>query len=147
MNAWNPREIWTMVVLVSGISLVGYLLAKFLGDKGTLLAGALGGLVSSTATTLSLARRSREKDTAIAVEALGIVAANTIMFPRVLILILFVNAALAGTLWPWIALITVAGSAIAFWMYKRERPRGPKAMPLRDPLISLQRSSSPRCTP
>src|SRR5690606_35719953 len=53
----NPREIWWLVVLIVGISLVGYFLYKLLGGKlGALAGGLLGGLVSSTATTVSYAR-------------------------------------------------------------------------------------------
>lgn len=55
-----PFSIWLMVVLIVGISLAAYLGSKYFGErKGTLLAGTLGGLISSTATTVSLARRSR----------------------------------------------------------------------------------------
>src|SRR3546814_14019667 len=55
----NPREIWWMVVLIVGISLVGYFLYKLLGGRlGVLAGGLLGGLVSSTATTVS---RSEER--------------------------------------------------------------------------------------
>lgn len=56
----NPREIWWMVVLIVGIGLAAYLGRKLLGERGgTLVAGLLGGAVSSTATTVSQARRSR----------------------------------------------------------------------------------------
>jgi len=54
----NPREVWLMVVLIVGIGLAGYLAYKLLGTRGgSLLSGALGGLISSTATTVSYARR------------------------------------------------------------------------------------------
>lgn len=56
----NPREIWWMVVLIVGIGLAGYVGRKLLGDRaGTLVAGLLGGAVSSTATTVSQARQTR----------------------------------------------------------------------------------------
>jgi uncharacterized membrane protein (DUF4010 family) len=55
----NPRNIWLMVVLIVGISLAGYFLYKFAGEKaGALLGGILGGLISSTATTISYAKMS-----------------------------------------------------------------------------------------
>jgi len=54
----NPREIWWMVVLVVAISLAGYVTLKLYGERaGHILAGLIGGLVSSTATTVSFARR------------------------------------------------------------------------------------------
>src|SRR5690606_21357290 len=58
-SVWNLKEIWMMVILVSGVSLVGYLLTMIMGGKGTLVTGTVGGLVSSTAVTLSFAQRSR----------------------------------------------------------------------------------------
>jgi len=61
LDVLNPFAIWLMVVLIVGISLAAYLVGKFLGGtKGTALTGVLGGLISSTATTASLARRSRD---------------------------------------------------------------------------------------
>ena len=70
-----------MVVLVSGISLAGYLMAKVLGGrKGTMVAGILGGLISSTAVTLDLSRRSVQRGGNDPVGAVGIVAACTIEF-------------------------------------------------------------------
>ena len=59
-GALNPRQIWWMVVLISGIGLGGYLCLKLFGtERGSIMSGALGGLVSSTATTLAFARRFR----------------------------------------------------------------------------------------
>jgi uncharacterized membrane protein (DUF4010 family) len=89
---FNPRTIWMMVVLVSGISFVGYILIKLLGKRGMELAGFLGGFVSSTATTLSLIERG-EKTRSGPVALIGIVAANAAMLTKVLILIFIVNRA------------------------------------------------------
>ena len=58
---FNPYIIWLMVVFISGISFVGYIAMKFFGEKGVPLAGALGGLVSSTAVTTSFAARSKKE--------------------------------------------------------------------------------------
>ena len=58
-DAVNPREVWVMVVLVAGLNLAGYILSKVLSKQHSIrLMGVVGGLVSSTATTFSLARRS-----------------------------------------------------------------------------------------
>ncbi|HRO99612.1 MAG TPA: DUF4010 domain-containing protein, partial [Flavobacteriales bacterium] len=95
-GTWNPKEIWTMVVLVSGISLVGYLLAKVMGQgRGTLLAGVIGGLVSSTAVALSFARVARQRSTALAALSMGILASAAIMFLRMLLELYVVNKDLA----------------------------------------------------
>jgi uncharacterized membrane protein (DUF4010 family) len=54
----NPREVWLMVVLIVGIGLAGYMMYKIFGGKtGVILGGLLGGLISSTATTVAYARR------------------------------------------------------------------------------------------
>lgn len=58
-DAFNPYQIWLMVVLISGVSLVGYIALRFVGQRyGTALLGILGGLASSTATTVTFARRA-----------------------------------------------------------------------------------------
>ena len=81
----NPQQIWLMVVLFVGIGLSGYVAYKLFGQRsGAALAGLLGGLISSTATTVSCARRTREDRKAIPVATLTIVVASAAVFPRVL---------------------------------------------------------------
>ncbi|MBL8002475.1 MAG: MgtC/SapB family protein [Flavobacteriales bacterium] len=118
-GVWNLKDIWTMVVLVSGISLVGFLLSKVLGDrKGTLVSGIVGGLVSSTAVAVDMARRSREGSLHVLTAAVTIIAASTIMFPRVLLEAWLVNAALAGSMVLPIAVATVLGLVSAFLLHR-----------------------------
>lgn len=82
----NLRQIWLMVVLIVGISLAGYLAYKLFGTKaGTLLAGVLGGLISSTATTVSQARRSRSAKGLHRQATVVILIASAIVFVRVLV--------------------------------------------------------------
>ena len=82
----NPYEIWWMVVLIVGLSLAGYVAYKMFGSgAGTVLAGILGGLVSSTATTASYARRSRENADLSRLAALVIMLASTVVYGRVLV--------------------------------------------------------------
>ncbi len=82
----NPFEIWLMVVLIVGISLLGYVAFRFLGSAaGTLLGGALGGVISSTATTVSYARRAARSPGASRTAAAVIAIASTVVFVRVLI--------------------------------------------------------------
>lgn len=77
----NPFEMWLMVVLIVGISLGGYIGYVFFGAKaGTLLGGILGGLISSTATTVSYARRTRQSPELSTLAALVIMIASTIVF-------------------------------------------------------------------
>jgi uncharacterized membrane protein (DUF4010 family) len=81
----NPFEIWMMVVLIVGISMAGYVAYKLFGAKGgALAAGFLGGLISSTATTVSYARRSVAEPARSTGAALVILVASTVVFGRVL---------------------------------------------------------------
>ncbi len=89
-GALNPYELWLLVVLISGLSLVGYVAVRWLGTAtGSLLTGLFGGLVSSTAVSLAFARRSRGPggDGTGAANALaaGILIAWAVMFVRVMI--------------------------------------------------------------
>ena len=78
-GVWNPFQIWLMVVLIVGISLSGYIAYKILGARaGTLLAGILGGLISSTATTVSYARRTAENASLASLAAFVIMIASCV---------------------------------------------------------------------
>ncbi len=80
----NPFKIWLMVVLIVGISLGGYIIYKFAGPRaGAWASGVLGGLISSTATTVSLARRSRQIPQSPALAAFVILVASAVVFVRV----------------------------------------------------------------
>jgi uncharacterized membrane protein (DUF4010 family) len=82
----NPRHMWLMVVLIVGISLGGYLAYKLLGDRtGTLLAGILGGTISSTATTVTYGRMGRLGGRTATLSAVVILLASTVVFVRVLV--------------------------------------------------------------
>lgn len=93
---FNLYNIWLMVVLVAGISFLGYIAVRLVGVKhGIGLAGLLGGIVSSTAVTLSLARRSKENPSLSKNLAIGIGLACSIMLFRIYIELFIINAALA----------------------------------------------------
>ena len=96
----NPYKIWLMVVFISGISFLGYVLVKVVGSRqGIGLTGLLGGLVSSTAVTLSFSERSR-KETALAKPfALAITIAWTVMFSRVVVEVAVLNVELLRIFW------------------------------------------------
>jgi uncharacterized membrane protein (DUF4010 family) len=84
LGVLNPFKAWLMVVLIIGISLAAYLTAKFLGGtRGALLAGLIGGLISSTATTASVARRSRAAGTVGGALAAIVLTASAVVFVRV----------------------------------------------------------------
>lgn len=106
----NPYRIWLMVVLISAVSFLGYVLFKLVGGRyGIGLTGLLGGLVSSTAVTLSFTQRSRVQPELSRPYALAISLAWTIMLLRVLVIVAALNASLLHALWPPLVAATIAG--------------------------------------
>jgi len=82
----NPYQIWWMVVLIVGLSLAGYVAYKLFGAKaGAALSGVLGGLISSTATTVSYARRTRESPESARLATMVVVIASTVVYGRLLV--------------------------------------------------------------
>ena len=99
-GAIRPQALWTLVVAIAAISLVGYVATRMLGpDRGTAVTGLTGGLVSSTAVTLTFARRSREEGAGAAnALAAGLLLAWTVMSARVVVLAGLVHAPLVPPL-------------------------------------------------
>lgn len=130
-DAFNPYSTWLMVVLISGLGFAGYVAMRLLGaGAGILLTGVLGGLASSTASTLAFSRRSREQPELSDHYALAVVAACTVMLPRVLVATGIVNRGFALTLILPFALLALPGVAYAAWMWLRGRSRHRKQQPL-----------------
>jgi len=124
LDVINPYKIWLMVVLIAGLNFLGYLLVKMLGNEhGFLLTGILGGLVSSTAVTLSFSQRSRLEPAMSSAFVLAIIVAWTIMFLRVVVMVGLVNNALAGGLAVALGGMAVAGLIISFVLWRRTRSR------------------------
>jgi uncharacterized membrane protein (DUF4010 family) len=124
-GALNPRSLWMLVLLISSLSLIGYVATRWLGARhGVVATGFAGGMVSSTAVTLAFARRSlEEKGASIgSLLAAGVLIAWSIMFLRVLIEVLVVNASLLPRLLvPFSAMGVVAGLA-AWLLFRRAEP-------------------------
>ncbi len=105
----NPRHIWLMVVVVSGVSLAGYVALRVVGRRyGPVLLGVFGGLVSSTATTIAYARRMRTQQEASGIAPTVIMTANLILLARLGFLGLVVAPAVL------VVLLPVLGTALAF---------------------------------
>jgi uncharacterized membrane protein (DUF4010 family) len=82
----NPRQIWWMVVLIVGLNLIGYGAYRILGARaGTLLSGVLGGVVSSTATTVGYARHTAEAQGREATAVVVVWIASGVVFIRLLV--------------------------------------------------------------
>jgi uncharacterized membrane protein (DUF4010 family) len=136
-QALNPYKLWLLVVLISGLSLVGYLATRWLGaHRGTALTGLTGGLVSSTAVTLSFARRSRDRDGGARIDPLasGILLAWGVMFARVVVEVLVVNPPLVREVLVPFAAMAIAAAAFALFYYRKGSAEpGNEAVPLRNP--------------
>ena len=118
----NPYKVWLMVVFISAISFAGYVLAKAVGPRlGIWLTGLAGGLVSSTAVTLSMAERSRQKAELGRPLALAIMLAWTVMFARLVIVVGVVNARLARSLLGPMAAAALAGMVYCAYLYRVQR--------------------------
>jgi uncharacterized membrane protein (DUF4010 family) len=125
MELFNPFIIWLMVVFISGISFAGYILMKWMGEKGIALAGIFGGLVSSTAVTTSFANRSKTQGKIWQALVLGVILANSIMFIRILIEVFVLNQELFYVmLAPMLSLAVVALIFSAFIWRKAKKVKG-----------------------
>ena len=132
----NPYKVWLMVVLISGISFLGYILIKVVGPKlGVGLTGLLGGLASSTAVTLSLTERSHGKKSAGMGKplALAIMLAWTIMFVRVVVAVGVLNVRLAQLLILPMGAALLAGVAYSAFLFFSQRSGGKENMTFSNP--------------
>ena len=137
LDAWRPRQIWLVVVLVCGFSFLGYIAARRLGaTKGTMATAAAGSMVSSTAVTAALAGRLRDGSGDPAMLNSAIALASAVMFLRVMALV----AALAPFALAMLLTWTLPGmivSLIGAWLIARQREpatnSADEAMPLRNP--------------
>lgn len=110
----SPYNLWLAVVVVSGVSYLSYLIKKFIfPESGILLTGVLGGIYSSTATTIILARREKEEGTGI-MSASAILLASCLMYLRVLVLVYIFNPSVGN----YLAVPLLLMSAVAFLFSK-----------------------------
>jgi uncharacterized membrane protein (DUF4010 family) len=120
----RPRMLWGLVLFFSGLSFVGYILRRSLGqNRGNALAGLLAGIVSSTSATLTLSRQSRQQHAADRALASGVLGASTVLFPRVLIAATVLSPPLALAIWP--AFIAPAAAGVFFFFRGWRDTSGP----------------------
>jgi uncharacterized membrane protein (DUF4010 family) len=116
----RPRELWALVLFFSGLSFVGYLARRVAGPgRGYLLAGLIGGLASSTNVTFTFARTSHTDDTSGRALGFGAVAANAMLYPRVLLATAVLNLSLLPYLLPYLALPALMALAMT-WIGARQ---------------------------
>ena len=113
----NPFQIWLMVVFISGIGFSGYILMNIFGhSRGVNLMGLLGGLASSTATTISFSSASRENPQMATHYARAVVMASTVMFPRIIVLILVLHYPLALKVATPLAVMSATGLILIYFL-------------------------------
>lgn len=134
-QVFNPYVTWWMVVLIAGLGFAAYMAIRLVGTHhGLLITALLGGIVSSTAMTLTLARL-REQHGLQPLLAAGLLATSALMFPRVLLEVGVVNPALLGALaWPLgTATLVYAAGALLHWRRARAAPAPDAEAPLNNP--------------
>lgn len=120
----NPFEIWLMVVLIVGISLGAYVAGRVWGGRGgTLIAGLLGGLISSTATTVSYAQRSKLPAQAKGAAFVVIMSASAVAFVRVLVEVAIVSPKSLSVVAPPLVVVMAVMFLVAaggFWLTRSQ---------------------------
>lgn len=121
LGIFNPYKIWLTVVLVSAVSFAGYVLYRWLGNRGLALTGLVGGLVSSTAVTTSFSEKSKQTNDYCPL-IIGILAAIGVMSLRVLLWIFLIAPFLLKELWlPILSVAVTAGLFSLFLHHKQEK--------------------------
>jgi len=140
--AWTPItpfQVWLAVVAISTLSYASYLLQRYLPMKaGALLPAILGGIYSSTATTVALARRQKAAGAADADIGAGIIVATAIMYLRIDVVVAIFNLSLARVLLPALAGLFALGAVSAYWQWSRRERSVPAAIANVTPANPLQ---------
>jgi len=114
----NPYELWFFVVLLSGLSFLGYILNKIWGNRGIYLAGIIGGLASSTAVSITFSQKSKKQPNLSKHTAIAINLANSIMLIRVFVWISIFNMFLVKQLAIPFILSAIVGFGYIYYLAK-----------------------------
>jgi uncharacterized membrane protein (DUF4010 family) len=123
----NPREVWLIAIVLAGASFVGYVAVKYFGaSHGALLAGAAGGLASSTAVTIANAQRAASHEGSPRILAAGVAMASAVMFLRACAIVLALNVSLLESVAPPLlaaaAAAVVSALILAYWRRSDDEP-------------------------
>jgi uncharacterized membrane protein (DUF4010 family) len=119
---FNPYKTWLMAVIIAGISFVGYIAIKVFGHKhGVFLTGAAGGLISSTAVTISLSKMFQNRYELINNYAGGIAIAWTFMYLRVVFEVFIIYPELSMRLAPAYLGATISGLLYSYYLHKNSK--------------------------
>ena len=129
-DAFNPHQIWMMVVLISGLSLAGYVALHWTGQRyGAPLLGLLGGLVSSTATTLVYARHSKTSEVMARLSAVVILLASQVVLMRLTVVSAIVSPNLLSKLLPVMGLGLLFGLVVTLLDWRKLHTSSDLPMP------------------
>ncbi len=97
---FSPYGIWLFVVVMTGVEYAGFILSKMIGDTGGIIAsGTIGGLISSTATTVAMTRKSREHPEHKNSYVVATLLSSCVMFLRVMIVATYIYFAILANIW------------------------------------------------
>ena len=134
-DAFNPRTIWLMVVLISGLGFAGYIGMKWLGRRrGSILLAISGGLVSSSAATLAFARLASKDTSGLNALVGGVAIAWAMMFIRTLIIIAILAPVLLPSLGPPLGVMLLFCLGAALWHFGRSTSSSTSEITLSNPL-------------
>ncbi len=126
----NPFKVWQIVIIVSTLGFVGYFLEKRFGSKlGLWMSGIFGGIVSSTAVTLSVGRMARNYPARGSTALQASLLASSVTYLRTLVLIWFINGSFLPNLWPRFVFLSFVGIVLSIRMFKKEPPVSESVMP------------------
>ena len=135
LGGLRPREIWMLVLFFSGLSFAGYLARRLVGPgHGYLVTGLLGGLVSSTNTTFTFARASKADAASARALAFGAVAANAMLYPRVMVATAILNPDVVAPLMPYLVAPAAVAGLFAAAGVRPSSPAGAPHLTQRNPL-------------
>jgi len=128
--AWNPFDIWLVVVVVSALSFAGFITMRLLGERrGLLVAGLVGSLVSSTGVTVAMAHSSRANPALARSAATAAILASAVMGLRVLLFVGAYGAAILPRLAPSVLVMALVSVAVAGFINRRADATAPTATP------------------
>jgi uncharacterized membrane protein (DUF4010 family) len=130
----RPRELWLLVLLFSGLSFVGFIGRRLAGAAGYLVAGVLGGMVSSTSVTLGMARMSRSRTSDSRAMAAGAVAASTVLCLRIAVALAVLNPRLVLPMAWYLAPPFLIGCLAVMVIYRRGARATPASPEVKNPL-------------
>jgi uncharacterized membrane protein (DUF4010 family) len=126
----NPFKVWQIVIIVSTLGFVGYLLEKKFGSKlGLWMSGIFGGIVSSTAVTISMGNMAKKNPSRSDSALQASLLASSVMYLRVLVLIWFINSSFLPNLWLRFILLAAVGILLSLRISRKEMPASESEVP------------------